>query len=342
MRKFVQPRFCIKSLRSSITMTQKDAGQNLGLTPAALIKSLPQRGLWRDLISRARRAGFCPKGAYGYCKIQVQNAVWVLCLCWVLSAPAAEAQVLVEQGKVNLSLAPGQKAADTLTIHNTGSEATDLTLYFEDFRYIPPFRGKKEFFPSGTRDDSCSQWINFYPQALHLPAFANKKINYTVNMPEDASGGYYCVLFMEKTVLDGSQGAGQEGSSAGLTILSRIGTLFFIEANTRQKEVSVSGVAVSSSAITGQVTNQGDVTLVITPLFYVLDSASGVPVDRGESQKLYVPAGESAEFEIKLPSEMSDGQYLAVVTLDLEDGVSSVSEIEFQKKGSVYSIVSVK
>lgn len=272
------------------------------------------------------------------------NAMWMLCLCMILSAPAVEAQVLVEEGKINLSLAPGQKTADTLTIHNTGSAPTDLTLYLEDFRYIPPFRGKKEFFTSGTRKDSCSQWINFYPQTIHLPPFANKKINYTVSMPADASGGYYCVLFMEKKTLleGGSQEVGQEGSKAGLTILSRVGTLFFVESNTRQKKISVSNIAVASAAITGQVTNHGDVTLVITPLFYILDSASGVPVDRGESDKIYLPSGETAEFEVKLLSGLQDGRYLSVVTFDLENNISSVSEVEFEKKGSVYSVISAK
>ncbi len=271
-----------------------------------------------------------------------QKTMMALCLWFGFAVSAADAQVLVEQGKIKVSLEPGQKVADTLTIHNTGSDAADLNLYFEDFRYVEPFLGKKDFFSAGTVDHSCSPWINFYPQTVHLPPFAQKKINFTINTPSDASGGYYCVLFMEKTIVDGSAGAGGEGSKAGLTILSRVGTLFFVETNARIKKVSVGGVKADGKTISGTLTNQGDVTLVITPLFYIINSSSGVPVDRGELEKLYVPAGSTAGFALKSSSEISDGQYLAVLTFDLEDGVSAVSEIEFQKKGPLYTVISAK
>ncbi len=273
----------------------------------------------------------------------VQKILLMMCFyCWVM-IPFADAQVLVEQGKVKVSLAPAQKTADALTVHNTGNEAIDLTVYFEDFRYIPPFRGKKEFFPSGTVSDSCSQWINFYPQTVHIPPFSQKKINYTINMPADASGGYYCVLFMEKTILDGALEQVGEGSKAGLTVLSRVGTLFFVETNDRAKKIAVSDISIDGGAMRGTVKNQGNVTVVITPLFYILNSDSGVPADRGEADKIYLPAGSDAQFEIKLSSGVAkDGQYLAVLTFDLEDGASSVTEVEFSRTGANYKVTATR
>ncbi len=237
------------------------------------------------------------------------------------------AQVLVQEGKIKEALMPGQKKAGVITIHNTSNEPIDIRSYFEDFKYEEPFRGKKEFLAAGSAQDSCSAWIKFYPQNFSLAPFAKEEINYTISFPDDAQGGYYCVLFFEKS-LGTIRPAGNDPadvSQPGVSVVARVGTLFFLESSARKKTIQVDDLRFEQSTLTGSVTNTGDVTLVIKPIYYLI-STNGVPSDRGEREKIYLPAGETTKFDVPMSDQLAEGRHDLVITFDLEDGISHVVE----------------
>ena len=141
----------------------------------------------------------------------------------------ASAQLVIEQGKVREVVKSGQTLTGSITVHNRSKTPMNVVTYWEDFIYIPPFAGNKKFLPAGASDNSCSGWVNFSPRQFSLAPFAKQKVNYTINVPAKASGGYYGVLLFElRDNLDPLNGI-------GMKIVSRVGTLFFIETVDRKK-----------------------------------------------------------------------------------------------------------
>lgn len=239
-----------------------------------------------------------------------------------LSFPAF-AQLLIEEGKIKKTVAPGQTVADSVTVHNSTDKPVDVIVYLEDFEYVAPFDGSKKFYAAGTLPQSAAQWLNFEPKRFSLAPYTKQKVHFTTNVPATATGGYYSVLFFEladsPTHIDGQ---------VGLQIISRVGSLLFFETTDRKKQVDVTGTFFDGSVLNGTLIHTGNVNLVIKCLYYVLDQ-SGVPVDRGDLEMFYMPPGTQTDFSIGLNAQLKSGRYTAVLTFDLEDGTSAVKEVDF-------------
>jgi len=254
---------------------------------------------------------------------------YFLLIAWVIvSADLASAQMLIEQGKVAEMVRPGETQSGQISVHNRSDQSLNVSAYLEDFIYVPPFEGQKKFLPAGSVERSCSSWINFTPQEFTLPSFGKQQINYTIRVPEDVSGGYYSVLFLEKKGFSTDTGI-------GVKIVSRVGSLFFLEAQQHSRRAVVQDIKVSDGLVRGTVKNEGDIILVVKGVHYSLDQ-DGRAVDRGEIKGLYLPPDESGQFEIAIPEEGLPGRYTYVLTFDLGESGSAVAEadIEIAKDGT--------
>ena len=238
------------------------------------------------------------------------------------------AQVFVEQGKVNLLVHPGEHVSDTVTIHNTTGKSVKARIYWEDFSYQPPFDGAKKFAPASTLKTSLAKWIQFSPRDLVLPAFGKVNISYSIDVPSNAQGGYYGVLFVEP------QNPELSGPDKGVRIITRVGCLFFVETGDRSKEASVDQIFVNGNILKGRLRNQGNVVLLPQSSYYIMDR-EGLAADRGELKKRYLPPGESVDFDLPLSKDLSPGEYTLVLTFDLQDGDVLVKEIEFTKNSDI-------
>jgi len=238
----------------------------------------------------------------------------------------AEAQLFIERGKIQIDVKPGQTVADSLIIHNTSNQKIEIRIYWEDFYYGEPFDGSKMFFPAGTADRSMSQWIKFSPQVIHLSPFTKRKVSYTIKVPETIQGGYYGVLFFERTV-------DQPELETGLHIISRVGTLFFVESALKDKSAGISGLKFEGGELFSQFENNGNVVLIPDGVYYIMNG-QGLVVDRGQIDKVYLPAGKVADYNISTISNLPGGRYTMIITVDLLDGDVMVKEIDFQKTSS--------
>ena len=252
-----------------------------------------------------------------------KNIIFLILFLVHLFAGSVQAQLLLEEGKVKRTVSPGEKVADSLTLHNTTAVPVDVRAYLEDFEYVPPFNGSKKFYPAGTVKRTAANWISFQPKEVHVPPHTKKKINYTISVPEDASGGYYSVLFFE-----GMKQQKVTQGQVGLEIVSRVGSLFFLETQDRIKQVSLQEGSVKDFMITGILKNEGNINLVVQCLYYIID-ADGIPADRGQTDNFYMPENASLDFSLKFSDELPSGSYIAVLTFDMEDGMSSVEELNF-------------
>ena len=223
-------------------------------------------------------------------------------------------------------ISPGENISGKVTVHNTSDTPINIRVYWEDFRYEPPFDGKKQFLAAGTTSYSIANWATLSAEKFTLPGFGKRDVDYVINVPSDVRGGYYGVLFFEKSPEEVT-------GSHGLSIVARVGSLFFLESNDRNKDAAITDWQVEGDSLKGKFTNKGDVIAIPKGVFYVMNS-EGLAVDRGEIEKLYIPPTESADFLFNLSPDLRAGKYSAVITFDLNDGDVLVKELSLIKESS--------
>ena len=242
----------------------------------------------------------------------------VLCTVGILTGEA-RAQLFLENAKVSLAVSGGERINGSLLIHNTSSVSANIKVYWEDFEYKSPYDGTKNFLPAGTAPRSASQWVVFSPQVFTLPAFGQQSVDYTVSVPSQIQEGHYGVLFFERS-------ADTSGGDHEISIVTRVGSLFFIEPSNKNKKAVIQGLGLKGNSLTASFVNQGNVVLIPHTTYYIMQEG-GLVLNRGESKKLYVPPGASAPLEIPLKKKLNAGHYTLVVNSDLEEGDVVVKEI---------------
>jgi hypothetical protein len=246
----------------------------------------------------------------------VFNILFFLCMFFPATA---KAQLFLEDGKVVLSVSPGDRVNKSLTVSNTSAEELHVKIYWEDFQYQPPYDGTKKFFPAGVGPASASKWVTYSPSEITLPPYGKQRIDYSISIPNQLDVGYYGVLFFERT------GATIKDVS-GLDIITRVGCLFFIEPKDAVRKASIEKVSVNGSKITGDFVNESAITLIPRMVYYITEEG-GMVKDRGELKKIYVPAKATASWELPIPAGLEAGRYSIVINVDL--GNESVSTQEF-------------
>ncbi len=231
----------------------------------------------------------------------------------------AHAQLFLENGKVTLAVSGGEHTNGSLLIHNTSAQPADIKVYWEDFEYKAPYDGSKNFLPAGTAPASLSQWVTFSPQTFTMPAFGQQRVDYTVSVPSQIQEGHYGVLFFERNS-DVLKNAG------GVTLVTRVGCLFFIEPKDKSKKAALQDIGLKANGLALNFINQGNVILIPHTTYYIMQ-ADGLVLTRGDSKKSYVPPGVSAPLEIPLDKHLKAGHYTLVVNSDLEEGDVVVKEI---------------
>ena len=241
----------------------------------------------------------------------------------IFASRPALAQLLLEEGKVERTVNPGETIVASLSIHNTASYGVNVRLYWEDFMYTPPYDGTKKFLPAGSLPTSAIDMVRFDPQNITMEPFTKQKINYTIRVPQDIKGGYYGVLFAEQDLEEASK-------ATGVRIISRVGCLFFLEAVDKNKSAKLENLFIEDGSLIGAFVNEGDVIEIPKAVYYVLDS-EGLAVSRGEIEEFYLPMNDRYQFKIAIPEELDRGRYNMVLTFDLGEGGSIVKEINFVK-----------
>lgn len=247
----------------------------------------------------------------------------------------ASAQIFLEEGKVTLEIRPGENIAKTIIVHNTSNKEFKVKAYWEDFIYQPPFDGTKKFFPSGSNPQSAGSWVGFSPRDFVLPPFVKKDISYVINVPEHIQGGYYGVLFVEKA-------AEESKDIRGLNIVSRVGCLFFLVSANKNKKAELGDFTIEAGQVKAALMNQGDVVLIPDGTFYMMNTGALV-VDRGSINKVYLPAGQKADYGFNFNKDLPAGRYTLVLTLDLEAGDVMIKELDFIKKSDkIFQILEIR
>ncbi len=227
----------------------------------------------------------------------------------------------IDQSKIRLSISPGESGYGEINIENVTSETRSIRAYLEDWRYLPPADGTKEFLPAGTTPLSAATWISFSPAEFTLEPFSKQKLKYSVRVPPEAKGGYYAVLFFESVF--NNPGPEQGGLKVGMNIAIRVATLFYIEAEgslNRTGQLSDYSVEHTTSddpfLISIKFKNTGNVDITAGGNFNILDEKNMV-LARGEFKDIYTFPGDSALLSATWKEALPKGKYHLILTFNL-------------------------
>lgn len=242
----------------------------------------------------------------------------------------------IDKSKIKLVVQEGQSVSGFLTVTNLANKKIKVKVYLQDFEYVYPFDGSKKFYPLNTTPYSLDDWIKFSPSEFSLPPNSQQKVSYILRVPSKMDTGHYGVMFFETEL-----GQGRDAQGRAVTLLGRIGVLFFIEPQQRLKKARVENIFVQGNAIKGDFLNKGNVALIAKGYFSVIDK-KGLVVERGKTNDIYIFPQAKAEFTAPISEDLTPAKYDVIFTFDLEDGDTLVKEITIEKSLETMEIREVR
>ncbi|MDD5019032.1 MAG: hypothetical protein PHH75_02005 [Candidatus Omnitrophica bacterium] len=260
--------------------------------------------------------------------------VWVVSCALLLigTVPLATAGIRIDSPRVRVTVKPGSYASGEIKVDNTGQQEIPVKVYLEDWAYSQA-DGSKNFMPKGTASLSCANWVTFYPADFKLAPGASGVVHYTVNVPPDALGGHFAVMFFE-TEGGEIEEAQEDGSSAFVKVLNRVGALFYAEAEgTVVKTAEINALDINlhlnDLIVVAAFVNKGNTDITASGTFDVLDD-SGFVYARGSFDEVYTFPQDKAELRSRVSSvSLKTGRYDLLITLDFQHGGSLVQEASF-------------
>ena len=250
-------------------------------------------------------------------------AIW-LCLAGSFFVSTAQADKLpfMNQSKIRVVVSPGERAFGEITLDNPTAENKIMRLYLEDWYYLPGGSGAKEFLPANSSPTSACPWITFSPADVIVSPFGKQKINYSVNVPPEATGARFATLFFETLVGKGT--FSDSGRSAGLDVNVRVATLFYVEVKgTIQRTAKISNLNIGPSKeakgsleITLDFENTGNTDITTSGNFSLMNNA-GLVSARGAFNSVYTFPGGKGSFLGTWKDKLPAGDYDLVITVDL-------------------------
>lgn len=117
-------------------------------------------------------------------------------LVFLCSRHAHAFKINIDQPKISLTIAPGEKKRTYISVDSYDSKESMLVdVYTQDIMYLPD--GSNDFLPPGTTPWSCANWIRLSPTAFELKPDSERTVKLEVKVPPDAKGGKYAVVFFD-------------------------------------------------------------------------------------------------------------------------------------------------
>lgn len=257
--------------------------------------------------------------------------VWVFAGLILIPSSAEAMSLRIDQPKIRLVIPQEGAKSGKIYVENPSKKEIKVKVYLEDWVFSSTADGSKTFYPPGTTELSCANWITFAPAELSILPYGKQSVSYTVNVPADAEGGHYAVMFFETAL---GEARGQKGVS--VAILGRLGSLFYIEPEgTIRRDARLENLTIVKNAgidIKLDFNNTGNIDISPEGTFYLMDE-KGIITARGKFNKVYTlpkdKAIVSSNITEKNASQVPHGEYDLIITIDL-GGIPKVLEAKLK------------
>jgi len=243
--------------------------------------------------------------------------------------------IRINEPKISLSVPAGGAKSATISVDNLTDEMISVRAYADDWHYAKQGDGTKEFFPRGTTDFSCSNWITTYPAEFELPPYGHKEVQFTIRVPQDAKGGYYSVIFFESGL-----GTAQTPEGVSVAVAGRLGSLIYLGVEgTVNKLAAVESLTISRkdknspAQINFIFVNTGNIDITAKGTYNIIDD-KGMVYARGQVPDIYTTQGNEVNVNANFSSDLPSGNYDFILTLDLGADSSITEERRIQVKDS--------
>mgnify|MGYP001559914052 CR=1 FL=1 len=241
--------------------------------------------------------------------------IFLFCFVFFIS-DAAAFQFNVDPPKLILNVKPGEKKSGYIRITNTSAKgATHIKAYSLDLIYLPD--GSNDFVPLGSTPWSIGSWLKINPDEFDIPPGGEKTVRVQVDVPPEAKGGYYGVVFFENY----SPYSAKKNQST-LTIGVRIGTIILVEsADTAVYEARFDAVSVvkkdNNYQLQCAVQNLGNILIRPFGTAQISDDKNNVvQTNKINPNKEGIFPRTTRKLSMNCSGPLKEGRYLARVLLD--------------------------
>jgi len=251
----------------------------------------------------------------------------ILALAMLMQAASFGFSINIDPPSVWVQSPANSAAGGTIFVENRGDEPITVKAYAEDWTFAAD--RSKEFKRAGTTKFSCSGWISIYPKEFTLAGGSSRQVQYSITVPDGASGGYNSVIFFESSVQGTSSSLGSKVILAG-----RIGTIVYLNVKgASHREVSATEYIVSKPDedrplnIKLMVKNEGSAILSAEGTSVIMDK-DGKIYGRVGIPKFYLLPGDIAPAKAVWFGMLGQGTYKVLTSIDYGAGLPTVAEKE--------------
>lgn len=251
-----------------------------------------------------------------------------------LSAPAlvhALPELAISPAVLEVKVAPGQALATEIVVQNPGTVAYRVSVYSWDMWHDGRNR---RYGPPGTFPQSLAQRIAASPATFALTPGQKQAVQLTLDVPADAKGGHYAVVFFEMT--PATEPTARTGQGPVLAIAGRIGASVIVDTATTGATLrigKIENVAVTSPTATEplriatEIANATDTHL--RPYAAAVILRDKRPVGRFTLPAILLLPGQRGVLEGTWAGALRPGEYTVLLTVVSSDGKAETLERRF-------------
>lgn len=267
--------------------------------------------------------------SFGFIRLAIGFAAGILWL-GIISTPASAQSLALAPAEVQYKFKPGQPFQFELSVSNDGNSPVTMQVNVTDLWYND--KNEKLFGPPGSSPRSAANWIESVPRRFIAPAHGTGKVKVVVTPPQQVSGGYYAVVFVESKP-ELVQAATAEKKAVYANV--RLGSLLLLTAeNTEDCRVDVSNVQFTPPSATRTlmadflVSNQGNTHVFPNARIAILNSQHGLIAATEGEIKRYLPQ-QRDRLSVAWAGTLSPGNYTAILSVVYGQGKVYTQEFPF-------------
>lgn len=250
----------------------------------------------------------------------IKRSLVFVSILFIITGVAHAFSFNLDKPGITLASRGGKTLDGYVEVRNNSQETMRFVAYLNDWQISPD--GSKQFFPAGTTELSCSNWISISPKEFTVEPGKKARVNYVMTVPEGVSGGHYSVLFVE-TALPSEK-------KAKVLLSGRIGSIFYHQTlGSEQINADLADLTVQADtaniALNYQFVNKGNIYLQVKPTLAVLDD-QGKIIFRKKLEKFGVMPAQSLDRNDVVAKALPLRSYTAVLTT--EYGVDAFDVLE--------------